>query len=370
MVVNVDWYFLLHWLDRARAAINSGYAVHLAVGITDQDNLENLTELGITVHPIPIERRGTNLFRELCTLRSIFKVIQSVKPDIVHTATIKPNIYGGIATRVIRTPAVVSFPGLGTVFIREGKFWALAKRLMLLCFRVLFDRSDCQVLFENGDDVTLYVREVKPRMGSVSLISGAGVDTAFFYPREQASSEFPVVLFAARIYKNKGLEELIEAVDLLRNKGKRLELQVAGILDEDADNNITLGELVDWESQGKLTWLGRAKNMPELIANSTMVCQPSLTREGLPRIILEAMSCGRPVITTNVPGCREAVVDGETGFLVEPGDVVGLASAIDELIGNSGLRKLMGAKARQAILSTYSTQIVQEKTLQIYESVL
>ena len=369
IVLNVDWYFLLHWSDRATAALNAGYQVHLAVGITDRSNLECIRKLGVIVHPVPIKRKSFNPFYEIKTFKCILSIVLSVKPSIVHTATIKPNVYAGIVSRIVFVPTVVSFPGMGTLFLKKGTLWSLARRIMWLLFEVLFDRKNCQVLFENRDDVIFYTNNVKPNKGKVGVIFGAGVDVEHFCFNETPEEELAVVLFAARIYRNKGLENLIESVDFLRKKGRRVELRVAGILDEDASDRIYERELISWEHQGRLKWLGRVNNMPDLISSATVVCQPSLTREGLPRIILEAMSCGRPVITSNVPGCREAVVHGETGLVVEPGDVKGLASAIDELILKPDMRRLMGRRAREEILNGYSTQIVQEKTLNIYENI-
>ncbi|WP_461536851.1 glycosyltransferase family 4 protein [Spongorhabdus nitratireducens] len=371
LVINVDTYFLLHWTARASFAIQNGIEVHLATSITDKSNIEKIKSFGVILHPFPLVRRSINPFSELKSVNSIFRIMSTIKPDIIHTVTIKPNIYAGLIAKVYSLPKIATFPGLGFIFISNNKKSKILKKIILILIKLIYKDNKSKLLFENSDDAFFIKKHTSLSNQSIVITAGAGIDPNIFKPLANQKPAIPTILFASRIYENKGITVLISAVEKARKKGLRIKLLVAGAIDNDiASGNLSEDQLKKWQNEGKIEWLGNVKNMPTLMASATLICQPSLTREGLPRTILEAMACEKPVITTNVPGCKEAVIDGKTGLTVNPNSIPELEEAITYLLNNPETMKEMGIEGRRLILSKYSNDRVLNQTLEAYKSLL
>lgn len=370
-IINVDWYFMLHWLDRANAAKKAGYEVHIVMGLSQECHRETLEKLDFIVHDIPLSRKNLNPPLELRTIRAIHRIILQQKPDLIHSVTIKPNIYAGILCRFHSIKNVASITGLGTTLSSDkGRVLAITSHGIKYLYRIAFGGRQCQVLFENRDDLELMVSSNIIKRQQCTYIPGAGVNTTLYRTRTEPPP--PVkILFAARLLKNKGLLDLVEAVQHIKaHNDSSVELLVAGIVDNDAHGTIPIPQLEKWQDQGLIRWLGQIDDMPNLIQNVHIICLPTQYGEGVPRILIEGAACGKPLVATNVQGCREIIIDGENGILVTPGNKEELISALQRLIGDPDTRAAMGHKGRKHVENQYSDQIVISKTLEIYKQCL
>ncbi len=370
-IINVDWYFLLHWLDRAIAAKNAGYEVHIAMTITNKKNLRKLENLGFFVHDIPISRKSINPLKELKAIIAIYRLIRQQKPDIVHSVTIKPNIYAGTICRLNSTPCASAITGLGTTFSsgQEG-VRSLAKQGIKQLYKISFGGKKSKVLFENADDLNVMVNGKIIKKEQAMHIHGAGVCTSHYHVTEAPDSPPVKILFAARLLKNKGLHALINATKKIKKDGHDIELLVAGIIDDDARGTIPTKQLEQWHTQNCIQWLGRVDDMFSLISSAHIVCLPTQYGEGVPRILIEGAACGRPLVATDVQGCREIIIHGESGLLVASGSENELSTALTKLIDEPKTRETMGRRGRQLVESQYSADIVIEKTLATYRQAL
>jgi len=370
-IINVDWYFLLHWTDRAIAAKNAGYEVHIAMTITDKKNVTALEDLGFYVHDILIVRHSINPLKELKAFLAINKLINKINPDIVHSATIKPNIYAGTTCRLNSTPCVSAITGLGTTF-SNGKeagttlIWKIVKQL----YKISFGGKKSKVIFENTDDLNTMVTAKTIKKDQAIHIHGAGVSTSHFHLTEPPASPPIKLLFAARLLKNKGLHPLVNVTKKLRLDGYDIQLLVAGIIDNEARDTISINQLEQWHEQKNIQWLGQIDDMFSLISSVHIICLPTRYGEGVPRILIEGAACGRPLVATDVQGCREIILHGESGFLVPPDSENELAMALIKLINDPKARESMGKKGRELVENLYSSDIVIEKTLSTYQHAL
>ena len=367
-VINVDWYFKLHWLQRAIATKDTGAVVHVVAGFTDSDILDSLEALGFICHPLEIERKSINPFSNIKVLTNLYFLIKSIAPDIIHAITIKPNLYVGLISRRLKIPYVLSVTGTGIIF--SGK--SLTVRLIRPVVRFLYKLTGSKkvsrkIVFENREDCDYFVSTGLCDAKEAVVILGAGVDTGKYRLAEEKVSAIPVILFAARLLWDKGLGDLVEAGKILHNRNLDFAIQVAGIVDEDSINTIDEAVLEDWERDGLIQWLGTVKDMPELIAKANIVTLPTFYGEGVPRILIEAAACGRPIITTDMPGCREIVKDGVNGLLVPARDVKALADAIEVLLNDRELRNRMGRQGREMVERDFSQQKVIGETISLYD---
>ncbi len=366
-IINVDWYFNLHWIERAKSAVEAGYDVHVVLGATSRDNLDKIEAAGITIHEISLSRKSFNLIKELVTAANILHRIRKVKPDVVHTVTIKPNIYGGFFCRLLGIPFAASVTGLGTLFSPDRKGLSLfVQKVFTRVYRLVFGGESSVTFFENHEDLNYMVSGGMVKGEQAVKVAGAGVDVGLFAFAPEPVAPPINILFAARLLYEKGLSELVEAVSMLSEKGYDASLLVAGIVDQDAMGAIPVKVLEQWDARGLITWLGQISNMPELFARSHIVCLPTVYGEGIPRVLIEGASCGRALVATDVPGCREIVVDGVTGVLVKPGSVENLADALAKLINDDEYRRELGRNGRRLVEENYRSEIVVRSTLEIY----
>ncbi|MFA5983872.1 MAG: glycosyltransferase family 4 protein [Methylococcaceae bacterium] len=370
-VINVDWYFKLHWLKRALAVLYSGAKVHLVLGVTDTKLMDEFTNYGFICHPWQLNRNSINIFANINELVGLFRLLKSITPSLVHAITIKPNIYVGLIAYWIKAPYVLSVTGTGTVFSNQHWTIKCIRPLVRLLFKWLKTGQNIRkIIFENKDDQHYFVTTRLCHASEAVTILGAGVDTALYYPSPEMVSDTPVILFAARLLWDKGLGDLVQAGRNLRTLGVKFIIQVAGIIDASSNRAIAIRVLEDWHKEGVIEWLGMQTNMPELINRSHIIVLPSFYGEGVPRILIEAAACGRPIITTNMPGCREIVRQGINGFLISPHDVDALGQALLALINNPELRLSMGAQGRELVVSQFSEAQVIKETLVLYQELL
>jgi glycosyltransferase involved in cell wall biosynthesis len=367
-VVNDAPFFLSHRLPLAEGARRAGYEVHIAT--PDHPARWAIMEQGFEFHPIPMSRSGAGLVGEFRTLRALFGLYRALQPDLVHHVTHKPVLYGSVAARVLGVPAVVNaVSGLGYAFIAEGAVAEVRRRLMLALYRVALGHPNSGVIFQNPDDVALF-RAAKALSGArVVLIPGSGVDLDQFYPVPEPEG-CPVIVLPARMLWDKGVGDFVEAIRILKGRGVEVRALLVGDPDPGNPRSVDRERLIGWAREGIVEWLGHQTDMPRVLAHCHIVCLPSSYREGVPKTLLEAAAAGRPVVTTDVPGCRDVVRDGENGLVVPPREPALLAQALEALLGDRTLRLQFGASNRARAVVEFGVDRVVEGTIDLYRELL
>lgn len=369
-ILNESTGFVSHRLQIALAARATGYDVHIATGDSIPHN--TILKEGFTYHHLPISRSGRNIFSELKTLFAMAHLMKKLKPSLVHLVTIKPVIYGSIAANFSRVPAVVAaVSGLGYAFIEQNTEARFLRRIISTLYRIAFRHPNLKIIFQNIDDKNklLQLRALKENQSII--IHGSGVDLNRYTPSAERciTEQNPtIIVMAARLLRDKGVIEYVNAAKLLRTQGIHARFLLAGNPDPGNPSSITEEQLHHWTKAGDIEYIGYCQNIPELFAQVHIVVLPSY-REGLPRVLAEAASCGRAVITTDVPGCRAAIRSGKTGLLVKVCDHVSLAEAIRQLVINPELRQSMGKAGRQLAEETFDIEGNVVEHMKIYGEV-
>jgi len=288
--------------------------------------IDQLDAMGVEFVPVRLERAGLNLWRDYLTYRELRDLFKKLKPDVVLAYTVKPVIYGGMAAQSV--PACRFYPlitGLGYAFTEGGGIKRQFLRYLVTgLYRKGLKQAEA-VIFQNSDDEKLFRQlGLVPSDMRINVVNGSGVDLEAFPPSELGSK--PIFLMLARLIADKGVREYVEAAQLVKMRFPDAAFQRAGGLDPNP-TGIVAEELQDWVEAGLVEYLGEIRPVQKAIAASRCYVLPSY-REGMPRSVLEALSIGRPVITTNVPGCRQTVIDGVNGYLVPPRDAQSLANAM------------------------------------------
>jgi glycosyltransferase involved in cell wall biosynthesis len=366
-IVNVDWFFVSHRLAIANAAISQGYEVHIATSVTNK--LDLLIKNGLIVHDLNLTRGRAN-FSFLSELRNFHSIIKAINPDLVHLVTIKPVLLGGLAARIIGVPAVVSaVSGLGIVFSSKKLKYKFLRRFLYPFYRLALKHNNQKIIFQNENDLSSLTRLkiVSPKKSVI--IQGSGVDlNVFKYVPEP--NGVPVISFAARLLIDKGVEVFVEASEILKKRKISAHFWLIGEPDLGNINSVSIKQLKEWQSRGLVDWLGYREDIPYLFSKSNIVTLPSFYGEGLPKVLLEAAASGRPVITTDHPGCRDAVEVNKTGLLIPPRNPVGLADAICILLGESSQRIEMGANGRKMAEEKFDVNKVVAKHISIYKDLM
>ncbi|MES2300369.1 MAG: glycosyltransferase family 4 protein [Pseudomonadota bacterium] len=366
-VVTEDWYFCSHRLPLALAAIEAGMEVAIATRVAAHG--ETMRAAGIAIHPWDISRGATGVWGELQTVYRLFKIYRAVKPDLVHQVALKPVLYGSLVAKLTGVRNVVNaLGGMGFVFNGGAGRPQWLRTLIVTGMRWLLTGRHELLILQNPDDVELMVSQAKIKQSSIRLIRGAGVDVDQFCA-EPASGAPPMVMLPARMLWDKGIGEYVEAARMLKAKGVALRCVLVGGIDECNPSAIPQRQLQAWQDEGVVEWFGRRDDMPEVYRQADIVCLPSY-REGLPKALLEAASCSRPIVATDVPGCREIVVDGVNGMLVAAREVAPLAAALETLAADAALRLRMGQAGRDMVVREFSEQYVVDATLAVYRELL
>jgi glycosyltransferase involved in cell wall biosynthesis len=366
-VVNQTEFFLSHRLPLALAAKRHGYDVHIATPVSL--GLAVIQEAGLTHHAVAFSRKGMRPFAELATLRALFRLYRKLRPDIVHHVTIKPVIYGSVVARLTGVPAVVNaVSGLGYVFISRGLKATLLRRAVRWAYQLALNHPNSRVIFQNGDDLALFSDDKLVRPQQATVIKGSGVDLQRFMPTEQRKG-FPVVLFASRLLRDKGVCEFVDAARALQRDGVAVRFVLVGDIDPGNPASLSTETVKGWHQEGVIEWWGQREDMPAVFAQTHIVCLPSY-REGLPKVLIEAAACGRPIVATDVPGCREIVCNNDNGLLVPAYDSAALANALKQLIIDPVLRERMGRRGREIAVQEFGQERVAAETLAVYRTLL
>jgi len=360
-VVTEDWYFVSHRLALAVEARRAGFDV--AVATRFSSHRRAIEDAGLRAMVFEMNRRGLNPFALLREALALAGILRRERPDVVHLVALRPVVVGGLAARVAGIRRIVSaVTGMGFLFTDGGRLpWvrkAVQKLLPWLLSRGL-------TIVQNDEDGRQLAGFGLPA-GRLRLIPGAGVDTTRFAP-SGTTGTIPVVMLASRLLWDKGVGEFVAAARLLRGRSARFVL--VGALDGDNPASIPDADLQQWVAEGAVEWWGHSEDMAATLAQADMVCLPSY-REGLPKVLLEAMACGKACVATDAPGCRDAVRHEDNGLLVPARDAAALAAAIGRLLDHPEARQRMGARGRQRAVAEFSQERVIEATLAVYREVL
>lgn len=364
-VCNVDWYFALHWQERARAAQAAGYDVYLLTTRTNESTWTTLQKSFCCFH-LPMQRSSVNIFFDLSYIIKLFFLLKEIQPDLLHCITIKPNIYGSISARLQARPCILSITGLGLIFSSPKTHHQLLRVVLTGFYRLAAKHRDAKFLFENNNDRAFFVSSGIIDKSMAAVIRGAGIDLDQFPYTLPPDNPQPIILFAARLLRSKGLECLVKAAAILQEKGITCHIKVAGISDTDCLEPIPLSQVKLWHNAGLIEWLGQRENMPRLLQEADIVTLPTVYGEGVPRILIEGAATGRPLVATDVTGCQDIVVHKQTGLLVKPGDPDSLAAALQTLIMNKELRLEYGRKGRQLVVDEFAQKKVIAETIALY----
>jgi len=367
-LVNVDWAFIINRLPIAIAAKEKGYEVHIACHFTGKEKF--LESFGFVMHSVSFNRNASNPFKELLTLAKIYMLLREIKPDLIHSITIKPVLYGGLVCRLLPKCAfIAAISGLGIVYSSDVPRNVFLRKMTNIIYRIILKGDAFKVIFQNSSDRKILQDLAGLKDINISQIRGSGADLKIFKLTDEPDG-IPVVSMACRLIKEKGIFEFFEAAKFIKSEGFSVKFQVIGSPDPGNSNSITEDEIDMLKKDNVVKFLGHRDDVAEIFSRSTIVAFPSYYGEGLPKVIIEAAACGRPVVTTSNPGCAEAVVEGLTGLIVPPQDSRALAEAILTLLRDKKLRLEMGKNARLFAEKEFDVNSVVSKHLSIYSELL
>jgi glycosyltransferase involved in cell wall biosynthesis len=367
-VLNDAGFFISHRLPIAVEAQKEGWQVHVAtpfgVGVGD------IRSAGFAYHEIPLVRAWGDPVREFWTLLAMWRLYRKIEPDIVHHVTIKPVLYGSLAARAAGKSAVVNaISGLGFVFSGTGIRRVLLRKVISRMYRIALKMDRMRVIFQNSDDRCVLERIRAVKSTQVVMIPGSGVDLKEFSPTPEPEG-VPVIVLPARMIWEKGVREFVEAARILRSRSVRARFVLVGGNDDGNPSSIGIAILEKWRDEGVVEWWGHRSDMPRVCEESHVIVLPSYYGEGIPKTLIEGCACGRPIVTTDAPGCREVVRDGRNGLLVQAREPEELARAIEWLITNPAERRRMGWHSRKLAEEKFSVDYVVSRHLAVYSELM
>ena len=353
----------------AEAATNKGFKIVIGYGVLGGADPKLFEQKGYKLKHIPMQRGGVNLFYDILTFFNIWNFLREEKPDIAHLVTIKPYLYGGIISRLTKVPSLVSaVSGLGTLFVRndfKSKFFRL---LLYPLYKIAFNHFNQKIIIQNEDDLKVLVDWGVLNSFKVKLLKGSGVKLENFTNLDEPNG-IPIICFAARLLRDKGVHEYVNAAKLLKKRGIQAQFLLAGDLDIDNPTGLNLQDLDKIRNEGYVEILGYHKDIPKLYNRSHIICLPSY-REGFPKGLVEAAAASRAVVTTDVPGCRHAIIPNKTGLIVPVKDSEKLANAIQWLIEHPKERVAMGKAGRKFAEKEFFIENIVYHHLDIYSDLI
>jgi len=383
LVSNTDFNLYNFRMGIIEGFLEKGYKVYIVCPYGEY--VEKLKNKGVKYSPIDVDRKGTNPIKDLKLLWQLYRIFRREKFDIVHNFTIKPNIYGNIAAKFAKVPIIInSVTGLGYVFAEKGLRNNVLKWIVVSLYKIVFGFSN-KVIFQNMDDLELF-KKYKIIDGNRSvLIKSSGINIEKFSPQNVdkagieklynelcMSQHHPpfIITLIARLIWHKGIREFVEAAKILKRKYPDVLFLLVGPIDTGNPTTVSNDYIKEAEKKGFIKYIGKRDDIREILYISDVVTLPSYYREGIPKVLLEAMSMGKPIVTTDATGCREVVEEGKNGFLVPVKNSKALAEAIERLIENKELRKRFGKYGREKVLREFDERIVIKKTMKVYKEII
>jgi glycosyltransferase involved in cell wall biosynthesis len=365
-VVTEDWYFLSHRLPMARAAKQAGYEVHVATRL--KSGKAAIEREGFVPHALSWSRGSLSPWGGFAAVIELRRLLRALAPDILHNISLKPVLLGTTASLGLSAIAVVnSLTGLGTLFIGEAGVSALARKAVRHALSRLLRRGRSKTVVQNPDD-RAFVLGLGVPSGSVVLIPGSGVDTHALTPLPEPPPPVTAA-YVGRMLADKGVVTLIEAFALLGERKVPLQLLLAGDTDKENPGSLAPEQLREFASLYGINWLGHVADIKEVWARAHFAVLAS-RREGLPKSLLEAAACGRPMVATDAPGCREIAIAGETALTVKVDDVTALADAMAKMADDAEMRRRFGANARALVERKFSADAIGRETVELYDRLI
>lgn len=366
--VTEDWYFWSH--RKPLASVLRSIGCEIFVASRFQSYEVKLASAGFECIPIPFERSLRHPLRDLRTIIGLWLAVRRVRPEIVHLVSLKPILLSCLALLLHRRSRfIAAFTGMGYLFSSQDRGSRRTRRAVVAVLRKLLQRSNIWVVVQNSDDLALLRTERLGDPDRLILIPGVGVDTNEFAFAELATADAPIVVLPARLIGDKGIEEFVGAARLVNRTNPKVRFALVGAHDRDNPAAIPPAVIDAWVDEGAIEWWGHRQDMLEVYHEAQIVCLPSY-REGLPKVLLEAAACGRPLIASDVPGCRDICRNGVNGTLVSPRRIEPLAAAIIQLLSSTDTQRKYGKAGRQIIENEYSVEYIGQQTFATYQKIL
>ena len=366
-LVTEDWYFVSHRLALAKAAQAAGYDVTVVTRVAKHG--DQIRAAGLNLIPVTFERSALNPIGEARFIARLIAIYRDVRPDVVHHVAMKPVLYGSLAARAAGVKGVVNaLMGLGYVFTSESQKARVLRPFVRRALAMSLSRKGSRIIVQNRDDEHLLISSRLASADQIRLIRGSGVDL-MDYPFQPLPTGRPKVVLPARMLKDKGVVEFVEAARILKRAGVDAEFVLAGAPDPLNPASLSEAGIAKWTQEGLVTYLGWRDDMAAVLASATIVCLPSY-REGLPKALLEAAAIGRPIVTTDVPGCREIVEPGINGWRVPARDAQALATALRQALADRARCERFGIQSRRMLERDFTSGLIAQQTLAIYAELI
>lgn len=362
-VVTEDWYFCSHRMPTARAARELGFNVTVATNV--EDHADAIRREGFRVVHTPTMRKLKGPLGPLKALIRLVRLYRREKPDIIHHIALVPTIFGSVAALLAGAKhSLATMTGLGLIFTSDKQSIRAIRSVIQPVLRWVLSHQNGEIIFQNNDDLDFFIHKKIISKERAHLIPGSGVNIELYHPMPEPEGTITAI-FVGRMLRPKGVMEIIEAAKLIRQQGTDVRIVLVGTPDPHNPESLTESELKQWQAEGLVEWWGFHEDIAEIWRQAHIALLPSY-REGLPKSLLEAAACGRPMIATDVPGCREIVRHGSTGLLVPPRSGTALAEAITSLAKNVEMRRCMGAEARALVERNFSDKIIATQMQTLY----
>jgi glycosyltransferase involved in cell wall biosynthesis len=365
--VTEDWYFVSHRKALAEQFLQQGIEVSVAARFGEHEMA--LRRIGFDCFRMPFERSLRRPWRDLRAAFTLAKLARKAQPDIVQLVSFKPILLSllGVYTSS-RTQWVAAITGMGYLFSSKDSRARWFKYLVLVALRLIMRAKNVSLLVQNSEDRDLLIELRVTTADRIALIAGVGIDLDQF-PRTPLPVGEPIVLLPARLLRDKGIEEFVTAARALRARSVKARFVLVGAVDVDNPAAIAVEQLEAWCASSDIEWWGHRADMADVYRQASIVCLPSY-REGLPKVLLEAAACGRPLVATDVAGCRDVCRDAVNGFLVPARDPVALASAIADVLAEPARWPRLAAAGRQMVEREYDVKAIARQTLSLYRKLL
>ncbi len=367
-IISEDWYFFSHRLSLAVIAIKSGYEVGLLCRVSKYR--KEIEAEGVKVFNWSINRESKNIFKETVAILNIVSILHKFKPNLIHSVAMKPVLYSAIASSYVgHQKSIFALAGLGYIFTSRNNFAKIVRLFLIICFKKIFYNKNNKLVLQNPEDRSLLLDLNVISKNNVHLIRGAGVDTfSFFY--KPIPFKNPIIMLPSRMLWAKGVQDFVDCAEIINDKKKIARFVLVGGPDTQNPDTISEYQLEKWNNSGVVEWWGNQDDMPSIIQQATIICLPTFYGEGLPKCLLEGASSGRPIVSYDVPGCREIVVNNYNGFLVKSRSIEGLVKSIIMLLADNDLCIQMGKNGRKLVKNNFTQEIVGKETIQLWEDLL
>jgi len=364
--VTEDWYFVSHRIDLATEAKNKGFDITVLTNVKKHGDI--IRSKGFNLINLNVDRHGKNIIQDIKIIYKIFNIYRRERPDIVHHIALKPVLYGTFCAMLTRIRLIINtFPGMGYLFESNNYIHRIYTEIIYLIFRIIFYFGNVQTIVQNTETKENFIRRKISKSSKIHLIRGSGVNLSRYSEGNILHNNTPIILFASRLLWQKGIKDFVEVANLVREYNKNIKFVIVGEPDEGNPNSVDESVLREWQNSGSIEWWGYRDDMPKIIRGSSIICLPTYYGEGIPKILIEAAACCKPIIATNVPGCREIVIDKFNGFLVPVHQPHIIADKINILINDTKLCRVMGAEGRKLVKTFFSIKIINTKTINLYK---